>query len=464
MHILIRVALVFLSACLGILVFPPIGWASLAVVAWVPLLIALHGVKPSHGSYLGLCHGALFYGVTMSWILDVFEGAGHMFVPLILIMALFTAFFARGYAVASRRYGRGWMTALFAAVWWVAMEFYRSELFYLKFPWMTPGLGLGPTWVSPILGVCGASFLIILGAALLCQKKNHRVMGAVVLLLLLVSMWAQEKRESPQNTSVRVAAVQSELMDIDNYISLTRSVTSTEREGFDIILWPENAIFYDVRRDQRQWDQLLGLAEETDAILVVGTQTLRDDGDWHNTALTLTKDGVAGEHYKNHTVHFFDDGVAGTEAKAVTTPRWKIGTPICFDCDYQDVIRRMVADGAEFLTIPSMDAIRWGEKQHFQHAELFRHRAAENGRWIVVAATSGMTQVIDPHGNRTKSLPIIEEGVLTAEIGKSKRQTIYTRAGWLFPWAAMGAGAFWVLWLFFRGLREKWQSRDTRIA
>ena len=75
----------------------------------------------------------------------------------------------------------------------------------------------------------------------------------------------------------------------------------------------------------------------------------------------------------------------------------------------------MVADGAEFLVAPTMDAIHWGEKQHLQHAELFRHRAAENRRWMMVAATSGLTQVIDPNGLRVDSLPLMEEGGLGGE-------------------------------------------------
>ena len=287
-------------------------------------------------------------------------------------------------------------------------------------------------------------------------------MGAVLLLLMLVSMWIQKNRKIAQDTSVRVAAVQSEASDFDTYVALTRTLTLEERKKTDIILWPEHAILYDVRRDVREWGILTELAEESDSLIVVGTQTALEDGKWYNTALSLNSDGAIGEPYKNHTVHFFDDGVAGTEAKAVVTPRWKMGTPICFDCDYQDVIRRMVADGAEFLMIPSMDGIDWGAKQHYQHAELFRHRAAENARWVVVAATSGVTQVIDPYGNRINSLPIIDEGVLTAEIGSSDHLTMYTRIGWLFPWITMCAGCVWVIWIFIAGIKEKRQSRTPK--
>ena len=124
----------------------------------------------------------------------------------------------------------------------------------------------------------------------------------------------------------------------------------------------------------------------------------------------------------------------------------------------------MTQDGAEFFAIPSMDGAHWGDKEHYQHAELFRHRAAENGRWITVAATSGVTQVIDPYGNRVKSIPILKDGVLTAEMGTSQELTFYTRVGWLFPWIIMSIGGLWMIVIFVQGLKEKKQSKDTRIA
>lgn len=457
-----RILLVLLSAGLGILVFPPSGLWWLAVVAWIPLLLALPDAKPSHALYLGLLHGVVFYGVTMSWLLDVFSEHRYMFAPLVLMMALFTAVFARGYAVACGRYRAGWTAVVFAAVWWTAVEFFRSEIFYLKFPWMTPGLGLGPTWVSPLLGVSGAGFLTILGSAACAQWriKSRLATGSFLLVVMLASSWWQTKKQVPQDTPVRVLAVQSESADLDHYAGMTRSAGGEH----DLVIWPEHAMMFDVQRIPVAWERLKELSRETGALLVVGTRVEREDGKWYNTALTISPAGRVGAHYKNHPVHFFDDGEPGTGAEAVDTRIGKIGTSICFDNDYQDVARRMVADGAEFLAIPSMDAIHWGEKQHYQHAELFRHRAAENGRWMVVAATSGMTQAIDPNGNRVASIPIIDEGTLSVAIGRRKDLTPYTRFGWLFPWAALSAGILWVALLFVQGLMEKRRSRDTRIA
>jgi len=313
--------------------------------------------------------------------------------------------------------------------------------------------------LTPLMGVYGLGFLLVMGAAMLCQKNKQRCFGGVLLLVMLASVLMQKRRQSPKSESVLVAAVQSELSDLDHYIKLTKDAKAASDEDFDLVVWPEYALPFDIRKDKRQWSQLTEFSTEMDAEMVVGTQTSGDDGAWYNTALAFHGDQELGEHYKNHTVHFFDDGVAGTEAKAVHSPRWAYGTPICFDSDYQDVIRRMVADGAEFLVVPTMDAIHWGAKQHNQHAELFRHRAAENGRWVIVAATSGVTQVIDPNGNRVSSLPITDEGVLVAEVGREKGLTFYTRMGWAFPWVGMMVGVLWVLWLFVGGLIKRLGER-----
>ena len=70
-------------------------------------------------------------------------------------------------------------------------------------------------------------------------------------------------------------------------------------------------------------------------------------------------------------------------------------------------------------------------------AELIRLRAAENGRWVVSAASSGVSQIVDPHGYVQASLPPMAEGVLTGRAGRVRGLTVYTRAGWLVPWAAV---------------------------
>lgn len=186
--------------------------------------------------------------------------------------------------------------------------------------------------------------------------------------------------------------------------------------------------------------------------MVFGTQTEIGSGvrEWHNTALVVNSSGVAGEYYKARPVHFFNDGLPGKSFEPIETGIGAIGTPICFDCDYTEIIRRMTSNGAEFFAIPSFDSKSWSLTQHLQHSALFPLRAAENGRWIVLAASSGVSQIIDHHGNVRKSLGAMKEGVIVGEIERRTGMTFYTVLGWLFPWILMIASATSVCIVLYR--------------
>lgn len=201
----------------------------------------------------------------------------------------------------------------------------------------------------------------------------------------------------------------------------------------DFLVWPEYAFAGNLLAAKQDLAAIQGRLKERQCILVVGTQTYAPRGsEWFNTALTLSSDAVLGQHIKNHTVHLFDDGTPGTTANIVSTPAGKIGTPICFDCDFQDVAQRMTLAGAECFLVPSMDVANWGERQHLQHAELARIRAAENARWMIVSSSSGRTQAIDPQGSVIGQLPLFEPGLLNAELYRVEPQTFFTRYGWRF--------------------------------
>ena len=229
----------------------------------------------------------------------------------------------------------------------------------------------------------------------------------------------------------------------------------------DAIVWPEYAVPFDPNTHP-QAKSLPDLLKEDTKVLVLGGQ--KDHGtDFYNTAFTQGQDGPLGEHVKNHTVHMFADGIPGTTAEPINTPFGKIGTPICFDCDYQDVMRKMTAKGAEFFLIPIMDAEPWTERQHLQHAQLFRHRAAENGRWLAIAATSGQTQIIDSRGNVQKKLPLTRPGVLTGTICGHTHLTLFQRGGWLFGPLCLAALPLLLILALF-ALHQRRKSGSVSLA
>jgi apolipoprotein N-acyltransferase len=243
--------------------------------------------------------------------------------------------------------------------------------------------------------------------------------------------------------AISVAGLQLEGVSLDAYLTGTRQLPPAIRH----VVWPEYALPFDLRANKRDLEIVRTLCQDRGITLTLGTQVRPGGGDaWRNIALTLDPTGVLGEHTKVHTVHFFDDGTPGTTALPVQTTHGKVGTPICFDCDYEGVVRRMTTAGAEMFVVPTMDAESWSARQHDQHAELFRIRACENGRWMFVVATSGVSQLIDPHGQVHVRLAALAQGTISGIMKRETKLTFYTRFGWLTPWVVLGIAA--ICWLF----------------
>lgn len=418
----VRTGLVLLSAGLGILAFPPFHLPALGLVFPLPFLLAIRHAKPGQAVLLGLVHGlALFIG-TLHWLLTVF---GPFALLLHVILALFPAIFA-GLLTTLRPHlpSPRWQPWV-AAILWTGIEHFRSEWFGLRFPWITPGTALPPGHLTPIVGVYGISFLIIAACAALSFGPENRRTAAALLAGLALATWLPLP-PSPE-TGLRIAAIQVEDMSVPRLLQLSEKI-----EQADAIVWPEYAIGFDPRENPAFLDQVRQLLRSKKAsILVLGGRVDHGPELWENTAFTIGLDGVLGTHVKNRPVHFFNDGRAGTDAPSIPTPLGPLATTICFDNDYAAVPRRAVARGAGFLLIPSMDAAHWTTTQHLQHAELFRHRAAENGRYLVVAATSGLTQGVDDRGRRIAALPLYDPGILETRISPRSHRTLYQRGGWL---------------------------------
>lgn len=437
----LRCGLAILSGLIYAMAYPPLGWRGLVVVGLIGLLCVLRGQHGTRARVLGFLHGFTAYAVSLSWLVSIFGGVA---VLLWCVLAAFTALFADFQSRASLRGLTGWRLLAFTCVNWGAWEFIRAEIFSLKLPWMTAGLAVGPNALLPWIGVYGVSLLVVLCAALVVTKwwKSAGLVG-VVLIAAIIGSPKHNKPSDDDPLAVKVAGLQLEGVSLNEFLRGSQKLPP----DIDYIVWPEYAVPFDVRENKRDWNLVQNLSRERNATLTFGTQARPNGGDvWRNIALTIDPSVVRGEHTKVHTVHFFDDGTPGKMAVPMTTTHGKVGTPICFDGDYEDVVRKMVAAGAEWLVVPTMDAESWSARQHEQHAELARIRACENARWIFVCATSGVSQVIDPNGQVHASLGALEQGILTGSIKRESALTFYTRFGWLLSWIVLGLAT--VSWIF----------------
>jgi apolipoprotein N-acyltransferase len=433
-------------------VIPAVMWSfSLSpswtmVISLMALWTAVSGLSARRAFHFGTLYGFVLYGVSLSWLWQIFSVPA---VALWLILALFCGIACGVIGWLSPRIHHAPWYPLWVAAVWSSIEFYRCEWFVLRFPWMTSGTAMGPIGLTPWIGVYGVSFLVAWLAAEL--RPRSRPKRRIVMLLLIGGALAWPLAEEPmaEKQGIPVLAVQSENCDFFSY--LERSQASDISGG--IILWPEYATFEDVSTLRTGPQQTTGLellrqlARDKKSVIVLGQK--RREGDIEsNESVVIDETGLLGKHVKNRPVHFMNDGIAGRTAEPIDTPRGKLATPICFDNDYTEVARRMATAGAQLFLAPSMDAEHWSPRQHRQHGELFRLRAAETGRWYVVCATSGLTQVISPDGRRCGSLPLMEDGELRTTVQVKSELTPYLRFGWLLPYGISAVALLSVVWLW----------------
>ena len=90
----------------------------------------------------------------------------------------------------------------------------------------------------------------------------------------------------------------------------------------------------------------------------------------------------------------------------------------------------------------------------YQHLAMAAFRAVENGKYLVRAANTGITAVIDPRGRILEETPLFERTVLVRDVPWVRGETFYARHGDVFAWTCFAAGAALALATFTAGTRR----------
>ena len=133
------------------------------------------------------------------------------------------------------------------------------------------------------------------------------------------------------------------------------------------------------------------------------------------------------------------DFVPGTEPVTFFTPGASFGVLICYEGMFFRLSSAYRNSGADFLVNITNDSWSGSYGGHFQHFAAAPFRAAENGIWFVRVGNDGYTAVLDPLGRTAKSIPVMQKGVMTADIQPDRKiSTVYSRVGDLFSYCILG--------------------------
>jgi apolipoprotein N-acyltransferase len=410
------------------------------------LLIALEGEAPARAFVLGVVGGAIAYLGILSWM-RVFG-----ILPWLLLAAylsLFTGVFAWGWRWISD--GRAaWLALWSVPLLWTVLEYLRS-IGVMGFPWALLGLtqyrAPSVIHVATLTGVFGVSFVVALGSAAVALTIARRRPGPLLLAALAIAVvlvWGRGQVPAPAAGELRVGAVQPNvpsrikfdpLYTPQQMDALGRLVGEVGRRGAALIVLPETAVPYNLFGPTGVLREVGGWANRARATLIAGSM---EDG-VSNIAVAVAPSGDAvGRYDKVRLVAFGEYGVhPGTRHEPLWTPLGRVGVAICFESIFPDVGRALVRNGADVLAVMTNDGWFDGTSGGAQHAAQASLRAVETGRWVIRAANTGLTVVIDPAGRIRGRAPVRTEAVLVSGVSLARGETFYTRFGDLFALVAL---------------------------
>ena len=133
------------------------------------------------------------------------------------------------------------------------------------------------------------------------------------------------------------------------------------------------------------------------------------------------------------------DFSAGDSPTLLSVDGRRISTAICYEIVYPNLVRRFVTDGSELLTTITNDAWFGSTSAPYQHFAQAAMRAIENGRYLVRAANTGISGVVDPYGRTLVQSRLFEPAVLVGEVRYLRASTFYTRTGDVFAYTSAAA-------------------------
>ncbi len=435
--------------------------------------------------FLGLLTGLVYFTGTLYWITGVMANYGDMprwvAVLINVLLIAYLSLFPAGFAAAMQRLIRAYgATALLAApLVWTATELGRTY-FFTGFPWVL--LGYSQTTVLPIAqlasltGVYGVSILVaaVSAGVVLAFERRTRPLVVTLATVIAIAVWGSRRIAAGELTRIgepiRVGLIQGNVDQaikwnptnaaaiFDDYLRYTRQAIF---QGASLVLWPESSTPFMFEEDPAGAERLRTLARQAGVTLVFGSDQLQKGAPprYFNSAFAIRRDGTTGGVYRKiHLVPFGEYvpmqrllffAAPLTEQVGTFSPGLRpdllpvdghrISVAICYEVVYPALVRDFVAAGSELLTTITNDAWFGPTSAPYQHFEQASMRAIEDGRYLVRAANTGISGIVDPYGRVLERTDTYQPAVVVGEARFLTAPTIYARLGDLAAYASVAA-------------------------
>lgn len=252
---------------------------------------------------------------------------------------------------------------------------------------------------------------------------------------------------------------------LNNHLEGTYTLAEDFSGELDVVLWPENGSDLD---PQTTPDVARGLDAASTAVgapILVGAQEFPETGGRYNVSLLWQAgNGVIGRYAKQHPAPFGEyipmrsflrllsdqvdrvttDMIPGVNPPYVDVPSrlgqgdYRLGTIICFEVAYDEIIRDAVLRGAQVLVIPTNNASFGFTAESTQQLAMSRMQAITTGRAAVQISTVGVSGVITPDGTVVRRTGLFTADEFVAHLPLRSSITPAVAAGYWPGWVVGG--------------------------
>jgi apolipoprotein N-acyltransferase len=462
----------FLSGILLISIQPPVSLFPIAFLALIPLLISINKNNLRFSFFSGYITGVVSYLGLIYWVIIAMNHYGGMDIFLsalvlllfVLYLSCYTGLFALSCAWFEKRFSIP--IYISSPLVWVLLEYVRGFLMS-GFPWSFVAHSqhnfLPFIQVVSITGTYFISFLIVVVNGVfysLWSRKNISSLYVSVIAVLFIAtlifgfVSLNEKSDTPQK---KVAIIQGNIRQDEKWdeafkirtINKYVQMTLQSGKGADLIVWPETAMPFIFDQEIYANKYIKALSADVNANILFGTISKDKSSGFHNSAYVIGKTGdTIGVYNKVHLVPFGEytpllsylpflekltaagDGfVPGNRHRPIKTDIGNIGVLICYEGVFPSITNETVREGAQVLVNLTNDAWYDRTSAPFQHFAFYVFRAVETDRYLLRAANTGISAIIDPKGRVDSKTPIFTEETLKGSFAMKDTKTFYVRHG-----------------------------------
>jgi len=445
------------------LIFPGLVW----------LFLPLRTLNLKQAIYRSLWFHIGFFTLGISWVHVSIHRFGNSPLPLSIPLTFSFILALSLYASLTIFIVKRWFSHLTTTLYylvalpfaWLVTEWVGNWL-ATGFPWLTLGHSQVDSFLSsvaPLLGSASISFLIVLiaGIIVLTLREGKRVLKLTIpfMAIIVISVFALHQVEWVQETDEKlsVSLIQPSVPQDKKWLIEERRKTlryfhqTTKSLDSELVIWPEGAIPALQSQVSNYLQMIDELAKSKNQAILTGLAA-REGSKFYNTSVMIGEG--QGRYFKQHLVPFgeyvpleswirgligiFDLPMSsfskgGDDQPLLQTGEWSIAMAICFEIIFQDIVANQLP-GSDVLITLSNDAWFGDSLGAYQHLDIARMRALENGIPVIRATNDGISAFIDFKGRVQGKMDKFEKGVLTAEISKISGETPYRKLGPLWSY------------------------------